>query len=150
MATFFSLPLLLLLLLSSDDVTSVVLLLRSPCFLAFSPFRRLAFLVVFFHAAIDHFKLALDACGSVSLLASLVFLSYNVRHFFLLLLFGLFVDAILREKFTIRYGEKNGFNVTPPVSQITLTLANNPSYKSHDKRCSTIESSKIRNLRNMH
>jgi hypothetical protein len=26
-----------------------------------------------------------------------VFLSYDIRHFFLLLLFGLFVDAIWRE-----------------------------------------------------
>jgi len=92
---FSSLPLLLL--LSSVDATSVVLLLGSSCLLAFPPFRRFAFLVVFFHAAIDHFKLAFDASGSVSLLASLVFLSYDVRHFFLLLLFGFFVDAILRE-----------------------------------------------------
>lgn len=98
---FSSLPLLLL--LSSVGATSVVLLLGGPCLLAFPPFCRFALLVVFFHAAIDHFKLALDASGSVSLLASLVFLSYDIRHFFLLLLFGLFVDAIWIEKQRIDY-----------------------------------------------
>lgn len=98
---FSSFPLLLL--LSSVGATSVVLLLGGPCLLAFPPFRRFALLVVFFHAAIDHFKLALDASRSVSFLASLVFLSYDIRHFFLLLLFGLFVDAIWRETQRIDY-----------------------------------------------
>lgn len=61
----------------------------------FSPFSRLTCFVVLLHAAIDHFKLALDAGGSVSPLGRLVLFGNHVSYFFRLLLAGLLVNAIL-------------------------------------------------------
>ena len=82
------------------------LLLRRSGLFTFPPFNRFTFLVVFFHTAIDHFKLALNASRTVSFLAGLVFFRYNVRYFLLLFLFGLLMDAVKKGIQIERGGEK--------------------------------------------